>query len=306
MKLRWLFAAVAVWTVTVVLPASNSQAAPWLPQEQQEEKEKKADAPQEEEPTTPEGKLEAWTKAYAEQNAEFQKAARAAKTPEERREVSKLMPKPQEFAEKFKKLADENPKSEAGLKALIWIAQNVRGGAASTEAIAQVLADYPEAKEIESVVPMLAMGNPSPDTETTLQQIIEKSPHDVVKAKATYALASALKRIVDLNGRLASDEKMEETFAKQMGEKTMDYVTKVGTDTTRIEELYQKIVDEYPDVEMGRRTLGKIASGALFEMRNLAIGKIAPEIVGKDFDEVEFKLSDYRGKVVVIDFWGDW
>ncbi|MDP6424698.1 MAG: redoxin domain-containing protein [Planctomycetota bacterium] len=32
----------------------------------------------------------------------------------------------------------------------------------------------------------------------------------------------------------------------------------------------------------------------------------APDIVGKDIDGHTFKLSDYRGKVVVLDFWGDW
>lgn len=37
-----------------------------------------------------------------------------------------------------------------------------------------------------------------------------------------------------------------------------------------------------------------------------AIGMIAPEIEGKDLDGVSFKLSDYRGKVVVLDFWGNW
>jgi hypothetical protein len=36
------------------------------------------------------------------------------------------------------------------------------------------------------------------------------------------------------------------------------------------------------------------------------IGDLAPEIIGKDADGTEFKLSDYRGKVVVLDFWGDW
>ena len=36
------------------------------------------------------------------------------------------------------------------------------------------------------------------------------------------------------------------------------------------------------------------------------VGQVAPEIAGKDIDGVAFTLSDYRGKVVVLDFWGDW
>ena len=37
-----------------------------------------------------------------------------------------------------------------------------------------------------------------------------------------------------------------------------------------------------------------------------AIGQLAPEINGVDLDGNEFKLSDYRGKVVMLDFYGDW
>jgi peroxiredoxin len=33
---------------------------------------------------------------------------------------------------------------------------------------------------------------------------------------------------------------------------------------------------------------------------------VAPDIESEDLDGVKFKLSDYRGKVVVLDFWGDW
>ncbi len=36
------------------------------------------------------------------------------------------------------------------------------------------------------------------------------------------------------------------------------------------------------------------------------IGEMAPEIEGVDLDGVKFKLSDYRGKVVMLDFYGDW
>ena len=41
-------------------------------------------------------------------------------------------------------------------------------------------------------------------------------------------------------------------------------------------------------------------------IRNLAIGKSAPDIEGDDLDGKKFKLSEYRGKVVVLDFWGNW
>jgi cytochrome oxidase Cu insertion factor (SCO1/SenC/PrrC family) len=36
------------------------------------------------------------------------------------------------------------------------------------------------------------------------------------------------------------------------------------------------------------------------------VGKLAPEIEGPDIDGVNFKLSDYRGQVVLLDFWGNW
>jgi predicted Zn finger-like uncharacterized protein len=36
------------------------------------------------------------------------------------------------------------------------------------------------------------------------------------------------------------------------------------------------------------------------------VGNKAPEIAGEDLDGKKFKLSDYRGKVVLLDFWGNW
>ena len=35
-------------------------------------------------------------------------------------------------------------------------------------------------------------------------------------------------------------------------------------------------------------------------------GNVAPDFTTQDADGVAFKLSDYRGKVVVLDFWGFW
>jgi hypothetical protein len=41
-------------------------------------------------------------------------------------------------------------------------------------------------------------------------------------------------------------------------------------------------------------------------LRTIRVGKETPEIAAGDLDGKDFKLSDYRGKVVLLDFWGFW
>jgi hypothetical protein len=48
------------------------------------------------------------------------------------------------------------------------------------------------------------------------------------------------------------------------------------------------------------------AEQELKSLRTLRVGKPAPEIKAGDLDGKEFKLSEYRGKVVLLDFWGNW
>jgi thiol-disulfide isomerase/thioredoxin len=48
------------------------------------------------------------------------------------------------------------------------------------------------------------------------------------------------------------------------------------------------------------------ARDELFKLRELAVGQCAPEIDGTDVEGGRFKLSDYRGKVVVLTFSGNW
>ena len=69
-----------------------------------------------------------------------------------------------------------------------------------------------------------------------------------------------------------------------------------------------RIKKDYADVtEFRNRTYGVAAkAGGLFELRDLRVGKTVPEVEGEDVDGAKFKLSDYRGKVVMLDFWGRW
>ena len=62
--------------------------------------------------------------------------------------------------------------------------------------------------------------------------------------------------------------------------------------------------DEPGDIEPGSEFVAAFdnSSGTV----GLKNGNLIPEIVGKDVDGVEFRLSDYKGKVIMLDFWGDW
>jgi len=88
-----------------------------------------------------------------------------------------------------------------------------------------------------------------------------------------------------------------------------------------VEVLLERVVREFgdvsraapwstPEVQAKARaeglTFGKLAAEKLEARRALAVRKVAPEIEGTDVDGAPLRLSDYRGKVVVLVFWGTW
>lgn len=106
-----------------------------------------------------------------------------------------------------------------------------------------------------------------------LKAVLEKSPHAEVRGHA-------LLRLAEISAQ-AGEEK--EALA-----------------------LYREAKQKYADVAWWRGTVGQRADASIFEIENLGIGKTAPEIEGEDIDGKPMKLSDFKGKVVVLDFWGDW
>src|SRR5262249_17565298 len=75
------------------------------------------------------------------------------------------------------------------------------------------------------------------------------------------------------------------------------------------ETLFSRAADKYRDVKIpvtyfgSGGTVGEQAEAELFQVRHLAVDKVAPDIEREDQDGQRFKLSDYRGKVVLLDIW---
>ena len=87
-------------------------------------------------------------------------------------------------------------------------------------------------------------------------------------------------------------------------------------DAKKIDELiakanayFQKAGAEAPDAKVGTSTIGKeVASqiASLQAIKNLAVGKAAPEVEGVNLEGKKIKLSSYKGKVVLVDVWATW
>jgi cytochrome oxidase Cu insertion factor (SCO1/SenC/PrrC family) len=65
--------------------------------------------------------------------------------------------------------------------------------------------------------------------------------------------------------------------------------------------LFETVNKEYAETPYAAE-----AASYIFELQNLQVGMKAPDLEATDQDGKTFKLSDYRGKVVVLDFWGFW
>lgn len=79
-------------------------------------------------------------------------------------------------------------------------------------------------------------------------------------------------------------------------------VEQLRSDAIRVLEL---VVSDYPDVlaMQGDEKLSVLATREIYELKHLAIGVTAPEIKGSDLDGKAMRLSDHRGKVVLLVFW---
>jgi peroxiredoxin len=67
-----------------------------------------------------------------------------------------------------------------------------------------------------------------------------------------------------------------------------------------------RVVLHLDAIERAHPDASSMIRRARYMISHLSVGKTSPDIVGRDLGGAELKLSDYRGKVVVLVFSGDW
>ena len=143
-----------------------------------------------------------------------------------------------------------------------------------------------------------------------VERVIAENPHEDVVGKACFSLAQAELREVNSACRAQgmTDPEAIAKWKERVGRDRAAAILAIDTPAQEkhAEKLLQRVLTEFADVKGYDETLGKQAENTLFELHNLAVGMVAPEIEGEDLAGTTFKLSDYRGKVVMLDYWGNW
>ncbi|PQJ28582.1 peroxiredoxin family protein [Rubritalea profundi] len=71
-------------------------------------------------------------------------------------------------------------------------------------------------------------------------------------------------------------------------------------------DLIRKAIINAADTKVGKLTVADLAKEEVYRMTKLSKRATAPDLIGKDSRSQPMRLSDFRGKVVVLVFWTSW
>lgn len=260
-------------------------------------------------------RFEALRDEYEKAMNDYYALFRDVKTDEEARKVSETAKAPDRkaYGDRLQVIFDEDPADATAWEILEWSLGQGGDLLERKKASAALEKFHFEREELESLVARLDLGQP--DIASFVTKLSESSPHAAVRGNALYALATQKKEDAELirSLRELSSEEDKKNYEGWLGAERMQALSAADPEHAQGEAitLFKRVEKEHGDVAVRKgtpyeTTLGKRAKAEIFEMENLVPGKPAPEILGEDVNGVAFKLSDYRGKVVMLDFWGFW
>jgi len=197
------------------------------------------------------------------------------------------------FAPRFLAFAEKNPKDPSALDSLATAMQTAGGAneknSVYRQALKMVRSGYLDKPEIKKLFNVLAYSNDDESTQV-MKEIIAKHPERKVQARAAKALANGFENMARQAKMIQNNPQMRKNFEEQMDKAMVEtMLVKADQYTKDAAELTKLVQEKYSDV-----------------FPNLSIGQPAPEVINKDLDDKTVKLSDLKGRVVVLDIWATW
>jgi hypothetical protein len=266
-----------------------------------------ADKPGDKKVGSPAEQYQALVKEYGEAEQALMKAYQEAGTDEARQKVIKeKLPALNAFAPKFLVLAEKYPGDPVALDALLRVAadrpESDEGkDSPSARALAMLVRDHAAEPRLADLCGAMVYRY-DPEAQAFLRALADRSPRKEVQGRACLMLGLHLQNLRTTVQQLGDYEgRLDRATRARLGKLDPDRLRREA------QETLERAASVYPDFKtVSGATVGDQARRALDELRHLSLGQQAPEVEGTDADGKKFKLSDYRGKVVLLDFWGNW
>ena len=187
----------------------------------------------------------------------------------------------------------KNPPPARNLSELLPLLENFPASPEALDAATWIILNTPDGVEVEKAADVIRrehLGNTNlvnlckglerlrhRCSTNLLAELLEKNPSAHVRAQACYLLAKLRKEEADFGRNAAA--------------------------RAEAEKLFERVITEFGGNGVYGFDLAWHAKPELSELRRLMIGQPAPEIESENLDGQTMKLSDHRGRVVVLFFW---
>jgi peroxiredoxin len=265
------------------------------------------------------GEYQALSAEFKTEVRKFVQAVSAAKAPEGRRQpAQQLRPSVGKYAARFLDLAAKDPDDPAALQAMadaiILGGSQGRDFAQGIDSALELLQKH-WARNPAIAKVLLPVGFSltwSPRIEPLLREVLAHNPGREAQGHAALALASLLFALSDFSRWHSNQASEGEGLESDSIRSQLDRARDPAALLREAEQLMTRVASEYPDVKLHparpreSQTLDRVAWAWLRQDDAPFIGQPAPPITGTDLNGQALRLSDYRGKVVVVIFWASW
>lgn len=241
---------------------------------------------------------QAWRKASRES---VTRKALSGKSP---RELRESMPKPPdvnpavEVATAILNLGGGHAKTIEAAEFLVMRANSGRNSDRHMYTGAKALLDYaPDYERWPQVLSRMLDSKMfyGPKIDKFFEELASEAQDPVLRANGKYYLAAGLLSTVNFQPLLPMED------LEAMRQRAIGVATGLSNG---IEQ--EKFLGNNPDGTPVPETLAEAEADLLRSLNHGTAGGTLPEVAGMRLDGVEERLSEYRGRIVLLDFWATW
>ena len=198
------------------------------------------------------------------------------------------------FSPRFLAIAVKDPEGPSALEAL-RMTLSTSGepkGKSDTwcKAITVLKKSHVTSPGIKRLVVMLARQEDDESAAEFIREVIAKNPDRSIQAKAYQVMADARENTVDFAKRFKENEEFRKMVENALSKEDLaKRMAKADAAEKELIGLKKTLREKYGDL-----------------VADLSVGQPAPELVSQGIEGKTARLSELKGKVVVLDIWATW